>query len=112
MKSMLKFKTFCRSAYALLYVIALVFISISPKTIATHINGNGMADAHGNRFLLLLAPLLYTIVVELVIYATKRKRTKAGLKDVNFILASEYRWIGALIVIFVVFVIMMWIQIN
>lgn len=109
---MLKFKTFCRSAYALLYVIALVFISISPKTITTHINGNGIADAHGSRVLLLLAPLLYSIVAELVIHATKRRRIQAGLRDVNFILASEYRWIGALIVIFVVFVIMMWIQIN
>lgn len=108
---MLKFKTFCRSAYVLLYVITLAFISISPKTITTHINGNGIADAHGSRVLLLLAPLLYSIVAELVIHATKRRRIQAGLRD-NFILASEYRWIGALIVIFVVFVIMMWIQIN
>ncbi|KRK26188.1 hypothetical protein FD24_GL002529 [Lactiplantibacillus pentosus DSM 20314] len=59
-----------------------------------------------------MAPLLYSIVAELVIHATKRRRIQAGLRDVNFILASEYRWIGALIVIFVVFVIMMWIQIN
>ena len=109
---MLKFKTLCRSTYVLLFMIALFLIRISPKTIVTHINGDGIADSYGNRFVLLLEPTLYTIISEVVIHVAKLKRNKTGLQDVNFILASEYSWIGALIVIFVTFIVMMWIQIN
>ncbi|MFC6182107.1 hypothetical protein [Lactiplantibacillus daowaiensis] len=109
---MLKFKLICHLATGLLFVVALVMIVTSPVIIATHMNGSGGIDAVGNHWILLLEPVLYAIIAEGIIRTSKRKRRQAGLETLNVILANEYRWLGGLIAVFIVFTVVMWSQIH
>lgn len=109
---MKKFTRICRGLTVLFLILSIGLIVIAPTTIVTHFNGYGRADAQGSRWMLLLEPIVYAVVAEVMIAISKSKRKKAGTSEVNFLIGQEYYWIGALVVILVIFGALMLHQIN
>ncbi|MFL2081763.1 DUF1648 domain-containing protein [Latilactobacillus sakei] len=70
-------------------IVCLGFITIAPTTIPTHFTGSNLADSSGNKYTLLIYPLIQVILNQAFIFVAQRYRQPHKLTNFPTILANE-----------------------
>lgn len=86
----------------LIYTSGLLVLN-GNQSVITHWNRSGTADSWGNSWQLLILPVLFVFVSEIMLAVAKHARTKAGLTAITTILVTEWRALAALLVIAIIF---------
>lgn len=105
-------KLIIRALYGATYLIAVILLIIGPSIVITHWGESGQADATDTSLMIFLLPVILTIIGEIMIFLSKRKRKQGGVSNLPLVFTSEWRYVAGFAVIVVIFVLIMFHQVG
>lgn len=106
---MKKFSIMTWCIVGLSWLLTLVLVLIAPRSVAMHFNAAGQVDSTSGRWGLLLEPVLLSLIAGGCSWLAHAQRRRNNLTTLPVILVDEWRYLGLLVVILVVFG---WLQLN
>lgn len=93
-------------------VVTLGLMIAGPNVVAMHFGATGAADSWSGKLGLLLEPLILAVIAAVCQYSAAHQRQQMQLSALPQLLLGEWRYLGVMVVVLVVFVILQLNQIG